>query len=148
MVMKRVCLANWSLRTSPKFTAGVKYQFRKSQSPFDPIPGMLWIYVFLWGTLNSWCMRPQSKKKTTACKGHTAYFLYNRNQKHLSVCGKIFYIGHVSRPLIVTSNSFYENIDEVGSSLLRNLRFSTQFSFNISRRLKIGISDYWFSISK
>ena len=39
-------LANWALRTSPKFTTGVKYQFhqgfltrseiRKSQSPFAP----------------------------------------------------------------------------------------------------------------
>ena len=46
--LRRVNLTNWALRTSPKFTTGVKYQFQvpsgfltrtkiqKSQSPFAP----------------------------------------------------------------------------------------------------------------
>ena len=46
--VRRVDLANWALRTSPKFTTGVKYhsnrvfftrsEIRKSQSPFAPPP--------------------------------------------------------------------------------------------------------------
>ena len=46
--MKRVDLANWALRTSPKFTTGIKYQFhqgfwpdQRSQSPFAPYPNVI-----------------------------------------------------------------------------------------------------------
>ena len=48
MVVRRVDLANWALRTSPKFTTGLnispsgfvtRSEIQKSQSPFAPMKG-------------------------------------------------------------------------------------------------------------
>ena len=55
MEVRRLDLANWALRTSPKFTTGVKYQFhqgfffirsyiRKFQSLFAPREGLRYAY--------------------------------------------------------------------------------------------------------
>ena len=51
--MRRVDLANWALRTSPKFTTGVKYQFhqgywsvKRSGNPNHNLPSaILYIYI-------------------------------------------------------------------------------------------------------
>ena len=47
--VRRVDLANWALRTSPKFTTGIKYQFhqgfwlnQRSRNPFS-----LYIYIYI-----------------------------------------------------------------------------------------------------
>ena len=55
--VRKVDLADWALRTSPKFATGVKYQFqhgfltrseiRKSQSPFASICMYVYIYIYI-----------------------------------------------------------------------------------------------------
>ena len=104
--VRRVDLANWALRTSPKFTIGVKYQFhqgfffirskiRKSQSPFSPqITKMLTIFWKLPHIIKWWKIIFQKFHPGTILKikqpdfMHYRVYIYHHHDHHRSILPK------------------------------------------------------------